>query len=396
MKIIPWALPLFILLMILLMMVSQEAAGDEFKVTPAIAVKQEYNDNILYWPSDTQHDFITTTSPELNITDKTERMEANLSGRLDERLYSIHGGLNATDQFYEGSGKYALTPRLNLSGKAFYSQDSNQDRDLNVTGLALTNVQRARQNYTASGDYLLSEKTRTTFSYDYLKDNYDSPTYTDLEANTMGIGFIHNLSYFMQATKARGNIVYASYNMTGAQVDNYEATIGINRALNEKWNLLLDGGARYTDTKISVYVPIEEVGRSQGYGPIGSLALTYAGEVSNASITIRQDVLPASGITGASERTSSSFSVDRKFTYELSGILSGGYFVNKASAGELSATRIDEESIWISPNVRYELTKDAYIEASYTYNKTWYHVTQETAERNLFLLRFRVQHDVFH
>ena len=141
MKIIPWALPLFILLMILLMMVSQEAAGDEFKVTPAIAVKQEYNDNILYWPSDTQHDFITTTSPELNITDKTERMEANLSGRLDERLYSIHGGLNATDQFYEGSGKYALTPRLNLSGKAFYSQDSNPDRDLNVTGLALTNVQ---------------------------------------------------------------------------------------------------------------------------------------------------------------------------------------------------------------------------------------------------------------
>jgi hypothetical protein len=377
-------------------MVSQEAAGDEFKLTPAIAVKEEYNDNILYWTSDTQHGFITTTSPELNITDKTERMETNFSGRLDQRFYSSHGELNATDQFYEGSGRYALTPRLNLSGKVFYSQDSNPDRDLNVTGLALTNVQRARQNYTASGDYLLSEKTMTTFSYDYLKDNYDSPTYTDLEANTMGLGFIHNLSRFMQSTKARGNIVYANYNMTGAQIDNYEATIGINRALNEKWNLLLDGGARYTDTKISVHVPVDAEEKSQGWGAIGQLALTYAGEVSNASITIKHDILPASGNTGASERTSSSFSANRKFTYELSSGLSGGYFVNKASSGELSATKIDEESIWISPSVRYKLTKDAYVEASYAYNKTWYHVTQETAERNLFQLRLRVQYDVFH
>ena len=43
-------------------------------------------------------------------------------GRLDHRLYSSHSDLNATDQYYEGTGKYAFTPRLNLSGKALYSR----------------------------------------------------------------------------------------------------------------------------------------------------------------------------------------------------------------------------------------------------------------------------------
>ena len=51
---------------------------------------------------------------------------------------------------------------------------SSPDRDFETTGLSLTNVKRKRQNYTVSGDYLLSEKTMTTFSYDYLNDKYDS------------------------------------------------------------------------------------------------------------------------------------------------------------------------------------------------------------------------------
>ena len=173
-------------------------------------------------------------------------MDLSLSGRLDHRLYSSHSNLNATDQYYEGTGKYAFTPRFNLSGKALYSLDSRPDRDLETTGLSFTNVKRQRQNYTLSGDYLLSEKTMTTFSYDYLNDKYDSVSYTDLESNTFNLGFIRDMSIFLESTKARMNMGYAKYNMPGMKIDNYEATIGIDRALNEKWNIVLDGGARYT------------------------------------------------------------------------------------------------------------------------------------------------------
>ena len=114
-----------------------------------------------------------------------------------------------------------------------------------------TNVKRERQNYTVSGDYLLSEKTMTTFSYDYLNDKYDSVSYTDLESHTFNLGFIRDMSNVLESTKARMNMGYAKYNMPDMKIDNYEATIGIDRALNEKWNLVINGGARYTDSRFN-------------------------------------------------------------------------------------------------------------------------------------------------
>jgi hypothetical protein len=406
MKISLWILPVFIFLM----MFSQEAAGDDFKLTPSLAVKEEYNDNVLYTRTDIQKDFITTISPGLTLTDRTERMNVFLSGRLDQRLYSSNNDLNAVDQYYEGTGKYAFTPKLNLSGKVFYSQDSYPDRDFETTGLTLTNVKRRRQSYTFSGDYLLSEKMMNTFSYDYLNDKYDRVSNTDLEAHTFNLGFIRDMSGVVESTKARLNMGYAKYRTPapGIRVDNYEATIGIERAFNEKWNLLFDGGTRYTisETRFTVlervqpfpplplftFVPVEKTERSRGWGLVGQLALTYKGERDSGNLSLSHDISPASGYSGSTERTSFIFYMSRRFTYELYGTLSGGYYINKSKAGEFSSQKIDEDTMRISPGIRYEFDKDKSIEASYTYNKTLYNVSNTEARRNTFFVRFRAQH----
>ena len=55
--------------------------ADEFKLTPSLAVKEEYNDNILYTQTDIQKDFITTISPGLALTDRTERMDLSYAGK---------------------------------------------------------------------------------------------------------------------------------------------------------------------------------------------------------------------------------------------------------------------------------------------------------------------------
>ena len=116
---------LFLVIVGMMMCIVENAFADEFKLTPSLAVKEEYNDNVLYTRTNVQSDFITTISPGLALRDRTERMDIYLSGRLDRRLYSSQTDLNATDQYYQGAGKYALSPRLNLSGKAFYSDDAN-------------------------------------------------------------------------------------------------------------------------------------------------------------------------------------------------------------------------------------------------------------------------------
>jgi hypothetical protein len=391
---------------------AREAIGDEFKLTPSLAVKEEYNDNILYTQTNTRKDFISTISPGLSLTDRTERMDIYLSGRLDHRLYSSHNDLNATDQYYESTGKYALTPKLNLSGKALYSRDSRPDSDLETTGLSLlTNVTRNRQNYAISSDYLLSEKTMATFSYDYLNDTYDAVLYNDLESHTFNLGFVRDMSNILESTKARMNMGYAKYNMPGINIDNYEATIGIDRAFNEKWNLLFDGGARYTisETRFTTLelvqplpplpffslVPVEKTERNRGWGMVGQLALTYKGERDSGNLSVVHDISPASGHSGSTERTSFAFYVSRRFSYELYGTLSGGYYINKSKTGEYSTQKIDENMMRISPGIRYEFDKDKAIEASYTYNKTKYNVRNTEAQRNTFFVRYRIQHHLF-
>ena len=62
-------------------------------------------------------------------------------------------------------------------------------------------------------------------------------SYTDLETNTFNLGFIRDISNILESTKATMNMGYAKYNMPGMKIDNYEATIGIDHAFNEKWNL---------------------------------------------------------------------------------------------------------------------------------------------------------------
>ena len=376
------------------MCIVENAYTDEFKLTPSLDAKEEYNDNILSTSTDTQKDFITTLSPGLALTNRTERMDLSLLGRLDYRLYSSYSDNNTTDQYYEGTGKYAFTPRLNLSGKALYSVNSSHDRDFATTGLLLTNVKRIRQNYTISGDYRLSEKTTTTFSYDYLNDKYDSVLYNYLKTNTSNLGVIRDISNFLKSTKATINIGYTKSYTPGVKTDNYEARIGIDHTFNEKWSLLLDGGGRYTNTKFQIS-ELQQEESNHSRGTVGHFALTYKGERNSGSINASIDLLPASGYSGSTERTSFVFNLSRRFTYELYGTLSGGYYINKSRAGEFSTQEINENTMSLSPSVRYEFDKDKSLEASYTYNRTKDNGIGSNVESNIFRIRFRIQHNLF-
>jgi hypothetical protein len=376
------------------MCIVENAYTDEFKLTPSLDVKEEYNDNILSTSTDTQKDFITTLSPGLALTDRTERMDLSLLGRLDYRLYSSYSDNNATDQYYEGTGKYAFTPRLDLSGKALYSVNSNHDRDFATTGLLLTNVKRIRQNYTISGGYQLSEKTMTTFSYDYLNDKYDSVLYNYLKTNTSNLGFIRDISNFLKSTKATINMGYTKSNTPGMKTNNYEATIGIDHTFDEKWSMLLDGGGRYTNTKFQIS-ELQQEESNHSRGTVGHFALTYKGEQNSGSLNASIDLLPASGYSGSTERTSFVLNLSRRFTYELYGTLSGGYYINKSRAGEFSTQEINENTMSLSPSVRYEFDKDKSLEASYTYNRTKDNGIGSNVESNIFRIRFRIQHHLF-
>ena len=130
---------------IALLLFSTHAVAGELRVTPSIELKQEYNDNIFFSINEIKSDFITTVSPGLELARKTERMDASFFSKVDGRMYQKNDEFNAVDQIYRGSIRYQLSPKMGLTAKGGYIQDSRPDRDLATTGLVQSFARRFRQ-----------------------------------------------------------------------------------------------------------------------------------------------------------------------------------------------------------------------------------------------------------
>ena len=69
-------IPFTFLVLILVFLYSTQLWSDEFKITPSLHLKNEYNDNIFFDDEDDENidDYIVTVSPGLKVSDRTDRL----------------------------------------------------------------------------------------------------------------------------------------------------------------------------------------------------------------------------------------------------------------------------------------------------------------------------------
>jgi hypothetical protein len=140
--------------------------------------------------------------------------------------------------------------------------------------------------------------------------------------------------------------------------------------------------------------PIKQTTRNWGW--VGQLALSYNGELTDGSLSFNSDVQPASGqTTGTTVRTGLVADMRRRFTYELSGNMSVGYYHNKSNPGATAGQAIDQDTILVTPGIRYAFNKDMYMEASYQFTKVFYNLYHVEADRNALFVRFYIQNPFF-
>jgi hypothetical protein len=391
------------LLGLLLLIAPFPAAADEFKLTPSIDVREEYNDNILFETRDVQRDFITVATPALTLSNRSETTDLNLRAALADYHYARYSSLNAVNPTLQGSIRQRLTPRLAVSANAGYLRDSNPDRELEETGLVLNSVKRERFQGGFSSEYILSEKTTTRLSYNFGRERYDSIAYADLESHGILLSAVQDLDARFSRTKGRANLGYDQYRYsTGALVNNYSATVGFMRNITETVSLLLDAGGRYTVTDIDMYrnvapfpfppVLVKEEQTNSGWGWVWQTTLAYKGEKGTANLSFGNNVFPASGRTGNTERMSLAADVRYRLTYEWSAAVNGAYYKNKSDQSEFSTTEISEQTWLLSPSMRYEFTKDLYLDASYSFNRVEYRQLETDAARNIVMVKLTWQY----
>jgi hypothetical protein len=388
-----------------LVLFSGRAMGEEFKLIPSAALKEEYNDNIFFSANDKESNFITTLSSGLALTTGTERLNVRLLAGIDGILHADNEDFDAVDQNYYGRLHCSVGPRTGLFAEVGFARDSRADRDIETTGLVTGTVRRDRQNGAISFDYALYPKTSAVLSCRYEQDDYEDPEYSDIKSHSATLVLAHDLGSLLSSTTGRVNIGYTGYLFANSKVDNYTGTVGASRAFSETWSLLVDVGARLTRSEFEVayleFVPplslrtvvAKETSCSRGW--IGQAAFSYHGEMTSGSLTFNRDVMTATGRTGTTERTALIFDLRRKWTSELSGHLSAGYYLNKSGKEEFATKAIDEKTLRIKPWIRYELTQDMAVEAAYQYTRVIYGQSDAEADQNLFSIHFLIKYPLF-
>jgi hypothetical protein len=388
--------PVFILFLFL----TGNGLAAESKLIPSAAFKQEYNDNIFLDSEGGQRDFITTVSPALEWIERVEQGSLRLFGRLDWLTYWQNGEFDATDYLYQGDFQYRLSARVSIGAGAGGSRDSRPDRDLETTGLILGTAPRDRWFYNISGSFQLSERSSLGFRFNQSKEDFESPQFSDSRGYDGSLQFTQAMTETLQG---RASIYYANYSYETSETKVLGMNLGADWTLTEKWSLIFDLGVRYTASEFLVrsleFVPpffVVQVSKEESrdrYGGVGLASLTYRGESSGLSLTFQQDITPSSG-TGATRSSSLRLQMDRRFTYELHGFLAASYVLTQADAGEFSSNETDVQTANFNARLRYTFTNDMALEASYLYSRAIDRIADTVAGRNLFLLRFYIQHDL--
>ncbi|KAF0189246.1 MAG: hypothetical protein FD168_1093 [Desulfobulbaceae bacterium] len=396
-----------------------EAKADAWKVVPSIAVQQKYSDNIFFDAENTESDFISTVSPALEFSERTERLTASFKAQLDSLTYLDNSYLNATDQNYRGSLRYAVTPKANVFTSAGFRKDSQVDRDLGETGLLQGDATRKNYTYEAGGDYALSEAMGIRMAFNGLQDDYDDPTEYDLESQGVSVILSRDLSAFMRATTGRLSGSYNQYDQTKEQsffggivssestynVKNYSGSIGAERQWDEKFTLFADAGWRYTDstqefTQVNSFfsppLVFAETQESNGSGFTGQFGGSYRGETTNATLSLSQEVSAASGTTGATDRTIFRGTVGRKLTEKARFDVMAEYYINTSVQDEVRAgSNVDEKTLRFNPRLGYQFNQDFWLEAAYLFEQVDDQVDDTVSERNMVWCRLVYQYPLF-
>ena len=402
---------LFIGIILLIFYPSLVLASD-FSLVPSISFKEEYNSNILLsTDSAAKRDFLTTISPGVEMVNRTERFDIDLLARWDQLEYADNSDIDATNQMYDGKFHCRVNPLFNVSAEASYARISNPTlMDITTTGIFMSAVPWDHFTSYLSADYQVTEKTAATLSYNYDRDYFERPGYEDDTSHSVNLGVVYDLGKYLPNVKARINGGYSHYNFSDNRTDNYTGTVGFSKDFSETWSIIVDGGLRYSSSKFSVpeyeyitifglLIPVGTImvpEKNDGWGWIAKASLVYKGEYGNVNFSYSRNVIAAYGLNGAAEQNAFTLSTQYRLTKEFSILFSAGYYTLKSDPSEFSAQVINQQTYGVDPGVRYEFSKDIFVEASYEYLTVDYPSAENMdARRDLFSIRLYIQNPFF-
>jgi hypothetical protein len=378
--------------------------GVDDSLVLSVSAKQEYNENIFYDEENPLDDMITTVIPDVAFSRKTERFSASVEGRLESRHYWDNKGLNDTDRIFNGDLAVGLTERLTASAGAKYARDSRPDRDVESTGIILTNAVRDHWTCQVGGDYVLTEKNRLGLNAAYHDEVFEEDAqdeFDDFKYHQIGLSFSR---YLVMDANLQSSFSYASYEYPEQDIRNYSFSVGIGKQITEKMSGYINAGGRFTTYTYQIYsyefdaeayqvvlVPVEIETETSGY--TGSMGLSYSGEFSSLDISAEHDYRAGSGTNGMTQRTGGTLDFSYRLAEKLTARLTMSYFYNQSDENEYSTGDVDEWTGRVRPGIQYQINDWLGLSANYQHTRTEGGDRRKT-QNNTFFVLLTLKHDL--
>ncbi len=249
----------------------------------------------------------------------------------------------------------------------------------------------------------MTEKTSLTAGYRYGRSYYERPRYHDT-THDVNAALAIDLGTYLPRVRGRLNTAYSQYILPNSRTTNVTASIGFSHNISERWGILIDGGIRRTKSELFVNkripygeptptlvyeIVVEERQNSTDSGHVEHLSLNYEDEYLGAGLLYTHDFTMASlaqGYQAPAERNALSLTIRYQITGELSAFLSAGYSTYRHAAN-IAADAFKQDSISMSPLLRYALSRDLAFEASYDRSRFDYKALDTKADREVFFIR---------
>ncbi len=392
------------------------AVSAELKIIPSIGLMESYNDNIYLTPDYHVKGWITTATPGLLLSGRTEKLDVGLSARgkfdyymgIDDSAlpasYIYKSGepivkntsLNSVSQYYNAVVGYTFTPRFRLMANAGWTRDYQPDREMKETGLVMGNYRRDRINAGLTGTWNITEKLTMGAGYSFAQDYYNIDEMSDMTIHSANLFLYYAFTPRLKG-RLHGGYSHYYFLLTEQDTNMVWGTVGFEYQYHELWKITVDGGTRFAQSKYegyddstSSYIKV----KSNDWGGIFRTALEYNDEKNRLVLGFNYDIAPASSSMGNGpvQRLVFTATAQRRIIYELSAMLSGGYYINRAAAKQFGTTEINVDTYQISPGLRYEFKRDdIYVDLTYDFTNIHDRCLETYARRNLVMLRLYVQ-----
>ncbi len=330
------------------------AMAYDYTADISLSLSEEYNDNIFLEHSSRDSDFVTYISPAIGLSIRSVNSVLRLGYSTSFSFYGSHPELNEPAHNFTANGNFTLSNKLSLTLTDTYvkSSEISDIRAIPDIGPITGRIERRLHTISSNISYRLRDNLSYIIGASYSDTDYKESGFNEVKtySGNMGLSYRHS-----ERTSLSANARYTKYDYRpSSDATGQDYSLGITYLITPTLTLGLTGGA--TTTKI------EDTGESDT-GFSGGVELTKRLARGEAALSFRQAVI-AGVETGTPLRDQTvSLRLTRPLTNQLAASISASYSNFKS----IETNDYDTNETLLSTNLTYSFMPWASLALSYSY-----------------------------